>query len=143
LAQAVLLHRNKEGNKMKKAILVVMLLLIFVTGCREANVASNNLSVSADNFEIIRRIVFYNGITSEYILVVEGLCSLGNYDLEGELSVTCKVGSGQYVKHYLGLSDNVTYFAEQLVTANVDTYHYRVIFRPETVLPSIELDTSN
>ena len=125
---------------MKNFILFVVIIGLLLTGCAEADVASQNLSTSADNFEITRRIVFYNGITGDYILVIEGLCSLGNYDDVGELSVTCKVSPTEYKKHFLGLSDNVTYFAEQIENATVGVYHYRVIFRPETILPDIELD---
>ena len=131
---------------MKKWLLlaIVLLGLVFAgVGCREADVASHNMSVAADQFEITRRIVFYNGITDNYILVIEGLCSLGNADPAGELSVTCKTGPNQYKKHFLGLSDNVTYFAEQLDSAQADPFHYKVIFRPETVIPDIQLDTSN
>jgi hypothetical protein len=36
------------------------------------------------------------------------------------------------------LSDNVTYFAEQLEGAEVGTYHYRVIFKPEVILPDVD-----
>ena len=129
---------------MRKVFLVLVVLIVLIVslgGCGlEADVASVNLSKAADSFEINRRIVFYNGITSEYILVIEGLCSLGNFDSDGELSVTCKVGDSEYKKHFLGLSDNVTFFAEQLESLNVDTYHYRVIFRPQTIIPAIELD---
>lgn len=114
-----------------------------LAGCTSAaDVASQNLSKAADQFEIQRRVVFYNGITDDYIFVVEGRCSLGNYDDTGELSVTCKTGPEQYKKHFLGLSDNVTYFAEQIEAANVDTYHYRVLFRPESIVPDVDLDTS-
>ena len=121
--------------------LLVVFLVVLLTGCSsEANVASSNVSRAADQFEIIRRIVFYNGITSEYVLVIEGLCSLGNYDGVGELTVTCKTGESEYKKHFLGLSDNVTYFAEQLEPAKADGYHYRVIFRPTTIIPDIEID---
>ena len=109
---------------------------------RDADVASRNLSVAADMFEIQRRVVFYNGITDDYILVIEGLCSLGNYDSSGELSVTCKTGADSYKKHFLGLSDNVTYFAEQLEPQQVGVYHYRVIFKPETIIPDIDLEIS-
>jgi hypothetical protein len=127
---------------MKKFVFVLLLVALVLgsAGCSAADVASENLSTAADNFEVRRRIVFYNGINGEYILTVEGLCSLGNYDPQGELSVTCKLGEGRYVKHFLGLSDNVTYFAEQLETNNADPYHYRVIFRPTVILPDIELD---
>ena len=74
------------------------------------------------------------------MLQVEGLCSLGNSDISGEISITCKVGPEQYKKHYLGLSDNVTYFVEQIDSISVDPYHYLVIFRPSVILPAIELD---
>ena len=107
---------------------------------RAADVASRNLSIAADNFEIVRRIVFYNGITDTYILTIEGRCSIGNKDKPGKLSVTCKTGENQFKKHYLGLSDNVTFFAEQLEAAKASTYHYRVIFRPSTIIPAVEMD---
>jgi hypothetical protein len=76
------------------------------------------------------------------MLTIEGRCSLGNYDPDTELTVTCKVAEGQYKKHFLGLSDNVTYFVEQLEPAAVDVYHYRVIFRPEVIIPDIDVETS-
>lgn len=122
------------------SLMVLAFALLGVAGCSSAaDTTSRNISVAADNFEILRRIVFYNGITGDYILTIEGYCSLGNYDKTGELSVTCQTGPGQYKKHFLGLSDNVTYFAEQMDAANVDSYHYRVIFRPATILPNIEV----
>jgi hypothetical protein len=122
--------------------MLALLVLLLVAGCSDADVASENLSRAADQFEIMRRVVFYNGITGDYILSIEGLCALGNNDATGELSVTCKTADGEYKKHFLGLSDNVTYFAEQLDPSVVDVYHYRVIFKPETILPDIDLETS-
>lgn len=115
------------------------LLLLGLAACNDADVASQNLSRAADQFEVNRRVVFYNGISGEYILTIEGLCSLGNADKAGELSVICKVGPGQYKKHFLGLSDNVTYFAEQIEPNNVSVYHYRVTFKPQTIIPDIDL----
>lgn len=120
-------------------LFAVLVFALLVLGCSAADVASDNISKAADNFEINRRIVFYNGITDQYILVVEGYCSLSNYDAAGSLSVTCKVGPNEYKKHFLGLSDNVTYFAEQLDPAPANTWNYRVIFRPSTIVPDIEL----
>lgn len=124
---------------MKRRTVALMLgLLLMGAACHsDADVASHNLSKAADQFEIARRIVFYNGITGDYILTIEGLCSLGNQDHPGELSVTCKVGPDEYKKHFLGLSDNVTYFVEQMVAANVSTYHYRVVFKPSEIIPDV------
>lgn len=131
---------------MKKYIVAILAAFsLLLTGCvtsTEADVASHNVSKAADQFEINRRVVFFNGITDTYLLTIEGRCSLGNYDTAGRLSVTCKVSETGYKKHFLGLSDNVSYFVEQLDAAEVDVYHYRVIFRPEAIVPDIDLETS-
>lgn len=127
---------------MKRFILITLALmtgLVSLTSCSDADTASENLSKAADNFEIQRRIVFFNGITDKYLLVIEGLCSLGNHDSARSLSVTCKTGPHEFKKHYLGLSDNVSYFVEQVEEADVSTDHYRVIFKPETIVPDIDL----
>lgn len=111
-----------------------------LAGCTsEADVASHNMSKSADQFEVTRRIVFYNGITGDYMLTVEGLCSLGNKDAARTLSITCKTGPSAYKKHFLGLSDNVTYFVEQLQPQSVSVYHYRVVFKPSTIIPDLDI----
>lgn len=122
---------------------LVLLAVFFLGACSpDADVASYNISKAADMFEINRRVVFYNGITGEYILTVEGLCSLGNFDKSRELSITCKLGKNKFKKHFLGLSDNVTYFAEQIEDAPASVYHYRVIFKPQTILPDIDFRSS-
>ena len=88
----------------------------------------------------MRRIVFVNGITDQYLLVIEGYCSLGNDRTSTELNLTCKTGVGEeYKKHFLGLSDNVTYFVEQLDSIGIDPNHYKVIFRPSSIIPDIEV----
>lgn len=118
---------------------VALILLATLTACeRDADVASRNLSRAADMFEVNRRVVFYNGITGEYMLSIEGLCSLGNHDSARRMSVTCKVGPGSYKKHYLGLSDNVTFMAEQLEPKEASAYHYRVVFKPQSIIPDID-----
>lgn len=127
---------------MKRYLLALLAVSLLLGGCqREADVASRNLSVAADEFEIDRRVIFYNGITDSYMLTIEGRCSLGNYDPDTELTVTCKVAENQYKKHFLGLSDNVTYFVEQLEPAPVGVYNYRVIFRPTVIVPDVDLET--
>lgn len=128
---------------MKKMVLAVAALAILAGCSSDADVASRNLSKAADQFEITRRIVFYNGITNDYILTIEGLCSLGNYDTARTASITCKTGPSSYKKHFLGLSDNVTFFVEQLEPARASAYHYRVIFKPQSIMPDVDLKVSN
>ena len=123
-----------------KKILVVLSAAGILAGCQnDADVASRNLSIAADNFQIARRVVFYNGITGDYMLEVKGLCSLGNADKNRELTITCKTGPGIYKKHFLGLSDNVTYFVEQLEDAGASTSQYKVTFKPTTIIPDIQV----
>lgn len=108
-----------------------------LAGCStDADVASRNLSTAADQFEINRRVVFFNGITDKYLLSIEGRCSI--VDANRQLEVTCKIGPNEFKKHFLGLSDNVSYFTEQLDGASVDTWHYRVIFKPEVIIPDVD-----
>ena len=127
---------------MKKLILaaaVLFLSLVVLVSCEDpAYTASYNLSEAADHFEIDRRIVFYNGITDTYMLAMEGRCSIE--DQGNQLEVTCKVGENAYKKHFLGLSDNVTYFAEQIETSDVSVYHHTVRFRPQSILPAVKIE---
>lgn len=122
---------------MKKIAMVLVLLGAISAACdSDADVASHNLSQAAENFEVQRRVVMFNGITDEYLLVIEGRCSIE--DDGRQLEVTCKLGDDAYKKHFLGLSDNVSYFVEQGDPIDVSEYHYRVTFKPQTILPDID-----
>lgn len=129
---------------MKKILISFILLITLVLAActSESDTVDHNISKEADNYKVERRIVFFNGITDKYLLVIEGKCALGNNDSEKALTVTCKLGDEQYKKHFLGLSDNVSYFVEQTESKNVDPYHYKVVFRPESIVPDVDLQTS-
>jgi len=115
-------------------------LVLNLSCSRDADIASRNLSKQGDMFQIDRRVVFYNGINGEYILTIEGKCSIE--DQINQLEVTCKVGENEYKKHFLGLSDNVTYFAEQIYSKSVSVYHYEVVFKPQSIIPDIDFEGS-
>lgn len=128
---------------MKRLTIIVMLITVALVGAActsDADVASRNLSVAAEQFEIERRVVFFNGITDEYLLTIEGRCSIesGDTGVADALEVTCKLGPEDFRKHFLGLSDNVSYFVEQTQPADVGVYHYRVIFKPEIIIPDVD-----
>ena len=97
---------------MRKFIFLFLLVAgLLLQNCTDAEVVSRNISVEAGNFKVNRRVIFYNGITDTYILAIEGRCQIDHGTIT---SVTCKTGEDAYKKHYLHISDNVTYFAEQL-----------------------------
>ena len=133
---------NSHNIKTKLLVGASLLTAVFgMAGCSsDATIASQNISKAADMFEIDRRIVFLNGITDTYLLSIEGKCSIE--DQQNQLEVTCKTGPGAFKKHFLGLSDNVTYFAEQLSDSKSSTFHYRVIFKPQSILPNVDIETS-
>lgn len=138
---------------MRKAFSILALSAVMVatafttTGCfgpSDADVASENLSKAAEQFEIPRHIVGVNGITDKYLFEIVGYCSVetGDSGLSGSLEVTCKVkdkeGRTGYKKTFLGLSDNVSFVVEQLEPARVSTTRYRVIFKPEALIPNFD-----
>lgn len=132
-------------TRIRAAVLALAIILALTACDSEAETTSYNLSQAADNFEVTRRITFVNGITDKYLLTIEGLCSIKDSkddNSKGQLEVTCKVGDGQYKRHTLGLSDNVTYVVEQIEPSKVDAFHYRIVYRPETLIPDIDLRTS-
>jgi hypothetical protein len=127
---------------LKRLLLAALIpLTLTLTGCpNDAQVASANLSQAADNFQINRRIVFYNTHTDAYVLEVQGLCSIDKGDsVDREITVTCKTGPDQFKKHFLGMSRDLTFFAEQLDPAPVSVYNYKVTFKPSVILPSIDV----
>lgn len=127
---------------MKKiAMIPAALAALTLAGCQDdADTASYNLSKAADNFEIVRRVVFYNGISGEYMLEVTGRCSIK--DQGNQLELTCKDGPDAFSKHFLGLSDNVTYFAEQVGSVDVSVFHTRITWKPQAIIPDVDLRTS-
>lgn len=128
---------------MKKtlALIVALIAAVALAACGDkADVASDNISKAADNFEVFRSIHFVNGITDKELLRIEGLCNIA--DEGSQLEVTCKNGEDDYTKQFLGLSDNMTYFVEQPVGIDVSEERYRVTWKPEQIIPDVNESSS-
>lgn len=122
-----------------KLLLLAAVMSLSACDINDADIASRNASKAADNFEANRRFVFYNGITGEFMLEITGLCSKDNSSTANTLGVICKTGANTYKKHMLGLSDNVTWFMEDLSGNNVSVNQYRVTFKPSVIIPDIDI----
>ncbi len=129
--------------KFRMLALVAVATLGLAACDNDAKIASHNLSQDADNFKIPRRTVFYNGITGEYLLSVEGFCSITKDSQDKQLELICKDDKGQYKKHFLGISDNVTYFSEQMVATDASAYHYKVTFKPQMIFKDVDVKVSS
>lgn len=124
-------------NKKIALVVVVVGLLFGLTACfdSDADVASKNISTASEQFEISRRIVVINTITDKYLMTVEGKCSLEYGD---KTEIICKLKDGSLVKHVVQRSDNVTVMVEQTTGTSVSTDQYRVIFKPEALVPNFD-----
>lgn len=114
---------------------------LIIAGCQDdAGVAAYNMEKAADNFEINRRVIFYNTWTDTVIQQVEGRCSI---EYNKRVSLICKTGSNQYKRSFISLSGQVTVFVEQLDGIPVNVYHYRRTFKPQSVVPDIDFRGSS
>lgn len=136
-----ILNKTTKGErKMKKillTILVIMVMVIGMTGCetRQANMVSYNLSLEADNFNVVRQLTVINCIQGDTIFQMTGKMSIETDRVAGQLEVTVEDENGNYQKHFIRLSDNVTYVVEQLKFKNVENYKYVINFNPKMWLP--------
>lgn len=117
-------------------VIVLTLLLLLIAGCRDADVVSRNISKDADQFKVRRRVIFYNAITDQIMFEMVGNLSIETSANHKELAVTVKLGENEYRKHFLGLSDNVTYIVEQLDHSDVSRYQYELVFKPKSIVPA-------
>lgn len=130
---------------MKKKILsitiAIMLSITLFTGCTQAEMASYNLSKEADNFNIVRQLTVINCIEGDVLFQMTGRMSITADTVDNQLEIIVE-DNGTYVKHFVGLSDNVTYIVEDLnLGANeVNNYKYTLNFNPNMWLP-VEVET--
>ena len=121
------------------AVIIGVLLLVSVftlTGCeRQADIVSYNLSQEADNFNVVRQVTVINCIQGDVIFQMTGRLSITADTADNQLEIIVEAKKGLYQKHFIGLSDNVTYTVEQLEVENVSNYNYVLNFNPKMWLP--------
>jgi len=125
----------------KKIVVVAVAAAALLTGCASnADKVSENLGKEAEMFNVQRKIVGINGITDEVLFEVEGRCSLERgASMENTLDVICKHGPDDYRKHFIGLSDNVTFISTQVEGLDVSEYRTKIILKPESLIPDFDL----
>lgn len=133
---------KKKLMKMLAVGMGLTMLCVTMTGCideRQSDRVSYNISMQADNFNVIRQITVINCIQGDVLFQMTGKMSLNVDATESQLEITVEDENGSYKKHFIGLSDNVTYTVEDVTDNYVDNYHYALNFNPKMWLPySIE-----
>lgn len=122
---------------MKKILLVALMMAsILAAGCSQAERVERNLTKQADNFNIVRQLTVMNCIKGDVLFQMTGKMSITADVSDNQLEVVVEDGN-TYVKHFVGLSDNVTYIIEDLNLGDnaVSNYRYTLNFNPSMWLP--------
>lgn len=125
---------------MKKRVftlIIAAVLLVGLTGCqRQADRVSYNLSLEADNFNDIRQITVINCLQGDVLFQMTGKMSITADTADNQLEIIVEDENGEYKKHFIGLSDNVTYVVEDITAGDVSNYKYTLNFNPKMWMPT-------
>lgn len=127
---------------MKKIIYVLLVSMMILSGCEaEADRVNYNLTQEADNFNVIRQITVINCLKGDVLFQMTGKMSITADTEDNQLEVIVEDENGKYKKHFIGLSDNVTYVIEDITDdTDVSKYHYTLNYNPKMWIP-YDVDT--
>lgn len=130
---------------MKKKIAAAIIAVsaaVGITACSEASRVESNLTKEADNFNVVRQLTVINCLQGDVLFQMSGKMSITADVSDNQLEIIVENEDGNFTKHFVGLSDNVTYTIEDLnLGANdVNKYQYTLNFNPNMWLP-VEVDT--
>jgi len=123
---------------MKKLFLFIICVVLLGTlaGCTQSERVSHNLSKEADNFNVVRQLTVIDCITGDILFQMTGKMSIHSDNTDHQLEVTVEDENGLYQKHFVGLSDNVTYVIEQKQYKSVSNYKYTLNYNPKMWIPA-------
>ena len=129
--------------KSKKNIIVILMVIIVMTislsGCRQASRVSRNLSLEADNFNVARKLTVINQRTDTILFQMTGNFSIEK-EADGDLAVIGENENGTYYKHFVYLSSEISYIVEDLGRTGTNKYKYQINFNPRMIIP-VEVTT--
>ena len=127
---------------MKKRIACLLAMAVLavgiLAGCEtEASRVEYNLTQEADNFNIVRQLTVINCLQGDVLFQMTGKMSITADVDDNQLEIIVENEDGNYTKHFVGLSDNVTYTIEDLNLGknDVEKYKYTLNFNPNMWLP--------
>ena len=122
-------------KKLSFVVAIIIGCLLLLTGCDQAARVNENITLEAENFNVYRRVTVINCIKGDVLFTVEGRMNIEADREDNQLEIIVEVGDNKYKKHFIGLSDNVTYTVEDISGSEVSKYHYEINFNPKTWLP--------
>ena len=122
-------------RKMITAFAAALVLSITFAGCNQAERVSYNLSKEADNFNDIRQVTVINCIEGDILFQMTGKMSITADTSDNQLEIIVEDENGEYKKHFIGLSNNVTYVVVDITSEDVSNYKYTLNFNPDMWIP--------
>ena len=110
---------------------------VSLAACREADRVNYNITEEAENFNVYRRVTVINCIQGDTLFEIEGLMNIEADTDDDQLEIIVEIEDGKYKKHFIGLSDNVTYTVEDITGCEVDKYHYEINYNPNMWIPFV------
>lgn len=134
------MNRTRNERRLRrrdfiKVGIIAGAITLALSGCTEASRVSYNLSQEADNFNDIRQLTVINCLQGDVLFQMTGRMSITADTDDHQLEVVVEDADGDYKKHFVGLSDNVTYVVEDITAGDVDRYQYTLNFNPNMWLP--------
>lgn len=128
---------------MKRSVIVIVVVLMVtslamvgLTGCRESDRVSHNVSQEADNFNVMRRLAVINTVSGEPVFEMIGRFSITADTDDNQLEVIVEVEDGKYKKHIVGLNQATTmYVVEDINGAEVNKFKYEINYLPKAIQP--------
>lgn len=127
-------------KKVLTAALMAAMVLVAFTGCSQASRVSSNLSKEANNFNDVRQLTVINCLQGDTLFQMTGKMSIVADTGDNQLEIIVEEEDGTYKKHFVGLSDNVTYVVEDITAGDVSNYRYTLNFNPKMWIP-VDIDT--
>ena len=115
-------------------IAMVLMLMLIIVGCRQADKVSRNLSLEADNFNVARKLTVINQRTDTILFQMTGNFSVQKED-DGDLAIIGENEDGTYYKHFIYLSSEISYIVEDLGKTGVNKHKYSINFNPRMIVP--------
>lgn len=118
-------------------LLSLVVLAFSASGCNEAERVNYNITENAQNFNVYRRVTVINCIQGDTLFEIEGRMNIEADTEDNQLEIIVETDAGKYKKHFIGLSDNVTYTVEDITGSEVSKYHYEINYNPKMWIPFV------
>jgi len=123
-------------KKIVSLALIIICVCLILAGCAtESSRVDNNITQEAENFNVYRRVTVINCIKGDTLFSIEGRMNIEADTNDNQLEIIVELDDGKFKKHFIGLSDNVTYTVEDISGSEVSKYHYEINYNPNMWIP--------